>query len=217
IAILDSSFNPPTRAHLALAAASPPTSARYDARLLLLSVRNADKHLQPGDASYAQRLQMMRLLAADLSAEDPHANVAVGIIDAPTFVGKASVLQEAIRARVRGTLRLTFLQGMDTLERFLAVRYYGSNDAMHESLARFFSDEGDNAAVVCARRIMQRTLLEGASEYVSAGRISLTDIGDTLQRLSSSEVRDKVRTGDDSWREFVTERVAAYVEEQKLY
>lgn len=111
ISILDSSFNPPTRAHLALAQSKPPkrifvpgterqsnvssttvkprrpsagsgdavvTQERkpeyneddYDARLLLLSVRNVDKTLKPGDATFVQRVEMMSQLAcAGVGAE----------------------------------------------------------------------------------------------------------------------------------------------------
>ncbi|KAI0348751.1 hypothetical protein OH77DRAFT_1432625 [Trametes cingulata] len=74
ISVLDSSFNPPTLAHLALANALPPPPADvppgsqpddFDARLLLLSVRNADKQLKPGDATYEQHMEMMVLLAHD--------------------------------------------------------------------------------------------------------------------------------------------------------
>ncbi|KAF8896471.1 hypothetical protein BD779DRAFT_1726717 [Infundibulicybe gibba] len=57
ILVLDSSFNPPTRAHLALINSPRPTDRSpdptisdgdYDAKLLLLSVRNADKPLGLG-------------------------------------------------------------------------------------------------------------------------------------------------------------------------
>ena len=106
--MLDSSFNPPTRAHLALAQSKPPSRLKptvtgtsgvpapfidirrfrgtetaidrdegkvnkngdsdedYDARLLLLSIRNADKILKTSDASYSQRLEMMYLLAHEV-------------------------------------------------------------------------------------------------------------------------------------------------------
>ena len=91
ISVLDASFNPPTLAHLALANSLPPqTSPGYppdfDARLLLLSVRNADKQLKPTDATYEQRIEMLVLLAHDLARSSarsvpdaaPHeANVAV--------------------------------------------------------------------------------------------------------------------------------------------
>jgi nicotinamide-nucleotide adenylyltransferase len=76
---LDSSFNPPTLAHLALAKAPAPPprsggaigeikdeSSGYDAHLLLLSIRNADKPLKPGDATHLQRLEMMFFFAQDI-------------------------------------------------------------------------------------------------------------------------------------------------------
>ncbi|GJE85571.1 nucleotidylyl transferase [Phanerochaete sordida] len=210
IAVLDSSFNPPTLAHLALALVpasvrAPPTDVSgapralpaLGARLLLLSVRNADKSLKAHDATYAQRLAMMVRLAQDVAApraqqvladaqpgthaaqsalDDP--NVAVAIIDEPTFVGKSQVLHEWLQTRLaalgsgqaaqhapqeqpRGSLsppvpkpELDFLVGIDTLERIIAARYYGdSEDSMRQSLRQFLSAEGDGSRLVCARRI----------------------------------------------------------------
>lgn len=55
ISCLDSSFNPPTLAHRALATASYTEAGddgEYDAHLLLLSVKNVDKVLSSGDANY---------------------------------------------------------------------------------------------------------------------------------------------------------------------
>jgi nicotinamide-nucleotide adenylyltransferase len=110
ISLLDSSFNPPTLAHLALARASPGDARAYDAHLLVLSVRNVDKALKPGDAVYEQRLAMMIRLGAHLggaagadpepAAEDAQPNAAVAILDEPTFVGKADVLRRALDARL---------------------------------------------------------------------------------------------------------------------
>ncbi|KAG2154017.1 Nucleotidylyl transferase [Suillus clintonianus] len=201
ISVLDSSFNPPTCAHLALANSRPPrytmksgltasalasaAELDYDARLLLLSVRNADKALKPGDATYEQRLEMMYLLSKDISAsvsqlpedkpESAHANVAIAIVDEPTFVGKAIVLRRFLRARISGLYppaialdkmatsptsseismpdpRLMFLIGFDTLVRLLSPRYYASEAAMMDALRLFFSPVGDDCYVVCARR-----------------------------------------------------------------
>lgn len=221
ISVLDSSFNPPTLAHLALIRSRPPPSrpasessgttspeARlageppaedYDARLLLLSVRNADKSMKPGDANYTQRLEMMIRLAHALQYQSespaaasnlnpPHAaNIAVAIIDEPTFINKSSVLRSflldhlsalvkseaendglPLRVINSGTQRiqLTFLMGFDTLERFLAPRYYVSSSATHSAsdedaqsimlamLNKFFAaaPTGDDSCVVCAHR-----------------------------------------------------------------
>ncbi|KAG1887075.1 hypothetical protein F4604DRAFT_1951008 [Suillus subluteus] len=201
ISVLDSSFNPPTCAHLALANSSPPrytmnsgltdstlasvAELDYDAKLLLLSVRNADKALKSGDATYEQRLEMMYLFSKDIptsvsqrpedKSESAHANVAIAIVDEPTFVGKAVVLRQFLHARISGLytpataldgmaisptsdgisipgLRLVFLLGFDTLVRLLSPRYYASEAAMMHSLRLFFSPAGDDCYVVCARR-----------------------------------------------------------------
>lgn len=221
LAILDSSFNPPTRAHLALASAA---GGAAEARILLLSVRNADKALAPGDATYAQRLAMMRLIAED-------ADAAVGLVDAPTFVGKVEVLREAYATQLGGTTSekpgFIFLVGLDTLERLLAPRYYGSPDDMRTALARFFARDGDNASVICARRIMggetsgsedkERDLIGTADEIAGPGRASLVDIGDDLARYSSSEVRKRIKEGQPEWKALVTQKVADYVERYRLY
>ncbi|PCH42041.1 Nucleotidylyl transferase, partial [Wolfiporia cocos MD-104 SS10] len=283
IAVLDSSFNPPTRAHLALANASRPPAvlgdladtADYDAKLLLLSVRNADKQLRAGDASYAQRLEMMLRFApdvrhgnagtgADTRADTAHDNVAVGIIDAPTFVGKSSALLAFLRHRssavpdtsapqlaagrdvapdVRlpeqstgdgayaGTElsvqpQLTFLVGMDTLERLFAPRFYESEEVMFASLRQFFSSDGDNARIVCARRSLGplhqeneagRKLMQDAEEYLQSGSVSVIDIAETERSISSTMVRQLVKSGDDNWRKLVTPAVAEYIVEHNLY
>jgi nicotinamide-nucleotide adenylyltransferase len=104
ISVLDSSFNPPTLAHLALVNAPNPSSpaSGYDAKLLLLSVRNADKLLQEGDATLFQRLEMMSLLATRIRRDDHDSppNVAVGLVNEPTFVAKSSALRRFLDVRL---------------------------------------------------------------------------------------------------------------------
>lgn len=124
ISVLDSSFNPPTLAHLALANAPNPSSppSGYDAKLLLLSVRNADKLLQEGDATLSQRLEMMSLLTARIhhNSHSSPPNVAVGIVNEPTFVAKSSALRRFLDVRLAElapnpshsmSAELTFLMG----------------------------------------------------------------------------------------------------------
>lgn len=274
ISVLDSSFNPPTHAHLALANSLPvrhttksglpdsdlPSAAAldYDAKLLLLSVRNVDKALKPADATYEQRLEMMYLLSKHISAssgpshfpggtsESGYANVAIAIIDEPTFVGKAAVLRHFLRARMTGlytavdekdttpasdeisipSARLVFLIGFDTLVRLLAPRYYGSEAAMMDALRLFFSPEGDDSYVVCARRTsaeVERTVqeeleartLSAAEEFVEKERIALINIG--ADEISSSEVRAKIAMKDETWKRLVTASIANYIIENRLY
>jgi nicotinamide-nucleotide adenylyltransferase len=214
IAVLDSSFNPPTLAHRALALL-PSAASPTEAHLLLLSVRNADKAPLPGDASFVQRVEMMMRLAHEI-------NAAVGLLDAPAFVQKAELLRAALPAEAQ----LTFIQGIDTLERFLAPRYYGdgSTVAMHAALQHFFASDGDDARLICARRVVEpvnprgeSAILEVAREWLRTGHIRIVDIEDELQTFSSSSVRAKVRAGDSSWRQMVPGCIAEYIEEQKLY
>ncbi|KAF5337921.1 hypothetical protein D9758_013117 [Tetrapyrgos nigripes] len=182
IAVLDSSYNPATIAHLAIASAPRPVyidavsgdheHEDYDAKLLLLSITNADKQLKPTDATYEQRIEMMCEFAKDVEVTDKTGTVAVAIIDEPTFVGKSRMLQTFLRERIERLsseapsksrphpCQLTFLLGYDTLERFFAPRYYTKDPSspaavaqMHNSLRGFFSPrEGDGSRIVCARR-----------------------------------------------------------------
>lgn len=242
VSVLDSSFNPPTRAHLALASlphhsqsASSDSSSEYDARLLLLSVRNADKQLKLGDATHVQRMEMMLLLAHDIRDN----NTAVAIVDEPTFVGKSTALIAFLHshllqlslsppASVISSIELSFVQGFDTLERLLSPRYYGSVEQMHQALRRFLSADEENSRVVCARRVMatnaahvdaakEEQALEPVRDLVLSNRIVLVDIDEDTQTLSSSEVREKISRGDESWHEMVTGSLAEYIVREKLY
>ncbi|KAI0925559.1 hypothetical protein AcW1_007974 [Taiwanofungus camphoratus] len=276
ISVLDSSFNPPTLAHLALvnapltnATGEDSTSTRltqsddYEAKLLLLSVRNADKKMTPGDATYVQRLEMMILLADDIVhpsyvgekiPRDPdrvgtvHSNVAVAIIDEPTFVGKSKKLLMFLRHRLSSVFadsgssktaaetnvptqglkpQLTFLAGMDTLERLFEPRYYQSGVAMLDSLRNFFSSKGDDARVVCARRVTrgalpkedeaERKLMYTIQEFLQTRRITVVDINENERTISSTQIRELVRAGDITWTSMVTSSVAEFITKHGLY
>ncbi|KAL4244069.1 Rossmann-like alpha/beta/alpha sandwich fold [Abortiporus biennis] len=280
VSILDSSFNPPTLAHLALANTSYPSSFRtpssisttngsshshdhhFHAKLLLLSVRNADKVLKPSDATYPQRLEMMRLFTSSIKPDtipgnpdhqhqqhlhDP--NVAVAIIDEPTFVGKSQILLDFLRKRLssvdvdggEGNMttttttsikdwdpKLTFLLGVDTLERLFSPRYYLSPEVMERSLNHFLSPEGDDSHIICARRVTpgseehdaerERNAIAQAQSFFDSNRITMVDIDKDVVAFSSSEVRNAIaKRNDSSWTRMLTPPVAKYVSEQHLY
>lgn len=264
ISVLDSSFNPPTLAHLALAntpfsarfKSSPSDNEDFHAKLLLLSVRNVDKLLKSGDATHTQRLDMMLSFANDIAfpprstqSEDSTqipvgSNIAVGLINEPTFVGKSSTLLEFLHARIQSFFqlgateipilpnhipqpKLTFLVGMDTLERLLAPRYYASEEAMKQSLGAFFSSEGDDSRIICGRRItpgLQESETEreirtvaACKDYIDCSRIVLVDIDEEVRSLSSSDVRQKISGEDHTWTSMVTPSVVSYIVEHGLY
>ncbi|KAF9493168.1 hypothetical protein BDN71DRAFT_1450722 [Pleurotus eryngii] len=262
ISVLDSSFNPPTLAHLALANSPKPkrsfTDERdgvtadalgldYDAKLLLLSVRNADKVLKQRDASLVQRLEMMVLLAKDIVCpasgpsdvdQSTESNVAVAIIDEPTFVGKSTKLLTFLRNRLAGMSeragssamyepKLNFLLGFDTLERLLSPRYYAAADApagsdsmqiMMASLRRFLSPAplGDDSAIVCARRTMADMYSFNDESLRSLGSSGIRDPQNedvsTSQSSPSTALTADERKTLDAAREFVDSQRIQFIE-----
>ncbi|KAK7690521.1 hypothetical protein QCA50_005619 [Cerrena zonata] len=286
ISILDSSFNPPTLAHLALAniplstafpcTHNPPTPdcCNFHAKLFLLSVRNADKSLKPGDANYDQRMGMMARLAQDVKDDIspghddiPMANAnegrkrydyyrgsntAVALIDEPTFVGKARILLEFFHKILSSKIPspdsaidkssndneasldsdwrtivpdLTFIVGIDTLERLFAPRYYLSEEDMHQRLSQFLSPDGDNCRVICARRVTpgvaeyerEREVIEAAKKFIDTNRIALVDIPVDVRMFSSSETRAAILADSPHWTTMVTPLIAEYITQQDLY
>ncbi|KAH9915128.1 uncharacterized protein B0H18DRAFT_1042673 [Fomitopsis serialis] len=136
----------------------------------------------------------------------PHDNVAVAIIDEPTFVGKSSVLLSYLRQRLSAPPastpasfppdvpltssssappprpQLTFLVGTDTLERLFAPRYYPSPSAMASALHRFLSAHpaGDDARVVCARRALLSPEAQGEEAKLRAAIREFAEEGRVL-------------------------------------
>lgn len=152
--ILDSSFNPPTIAHMAMA-----TSALHDLRtqreiagalkggdaaaanskqfsadgvrlLLLLAVNNADKAPKP--ASFEQRLLMMQYFAADIQhawrdaqAEAEELPVDIGLTTHPYFHDKSAAIAASPEySFAPSSSEQVFLAGYDTLIRIFNPKYY---------------------------------------------------------------------------------------------
>ncbi|KAL8831182.1 MAG: hypothetical protein Q9170_005410 [Blastenia crenularia] len=134
--VLDSSFNPPTCAHLRIALSALHSQAPKPQRiLLLLAIQNADKAPKP--AAFEQRLAMMRLFAQDVqnqyssqsqkeSKEGPLA-VDVGITKEPYFHDKAIGIEESgyYADETSGQQpQQVHLLGFDSLIRLLDTKYY---------------------------------------------------------------------------------------------
>ncbi|KAL9004871.1 MAG: hypothetical protein Q9188_002332 [Gyalolechia gomerana] len=134
--VLDSSFNPPTLAHLRIALTALRSNATEPQRLLLLlATQNADKTPRP--ASFEQRLVMMALFAQDIlneyytsgwssTTEDALA-VDVGITKKPYFHDKAISIEESgyyADAKTGEQPQQVHLLGFDSLIRLLDTTYY---------------------------------------------------------------------------------------------
>ncbi|KAK9492744.1 hypothetical protein V1508DRAFT_134857 [Lipomyces doorenjongii] len=142
--VFDSSFNPPTLAHLELISrtithpAFIPRSETAEANvLLLLAVQNADKATAP--AALADRLSMMEQFSLEIgkaaSCRIGKVNIAVGITKYPRFVDKA----EAVFHMFPGVEEQVYLTGYDTLIRLLDGKYYPGQtlkDALGDFMTR---------------------------------------------------------------------------------
>ena len=230
VTILDSSFNPPTLAHNALALARSPSYQPHHvepARLLLLSVRNVDKSLRPGDATYTQRVEMMIAAAKDMS---PSTNVAVAVIDEPSFVGKSTKVINWFAQR-NVDVRLTFVLGTDTITRFFEPRYYPSESAMRVSIQHFFKakeEGGDDSRVICVKRHSDNNFEDidaflGSAEvhaYILSGQIHVLEIGTDEAMMSSTAVRKGVPIdgmSSSASNRMCSPGVISYIQDRKLY
>jgi nicotinamide-nucleotide adenylyltransferase len=149
--ILDSSFNPPSIAHLALATSAlkhhaPSEQAPY--RLLLLfSTHNADK--APSPASFIQRIALMTVFAEDLSKhlksdKSPHStdiadiSIDIGLTKEPYYSDKSKAIADAEPPFYSSSPIHIHLVGYDTLIRFCNPKYYPKYDPPLSALKPFF-------------------------------------------------------------------------------
>lgn len=140
--VLDSSFNPPTRAHFRLCTSAlshhdSSTAAGPQRLLLLLATQNADKAPKP--AAFEHRLAMMSIFAEEMAREMAADNrgreggvlVDVGVTKEARFVDKARAIEECgeysfvdDEGESRTTIEQVHLTGFDTLVRLLDTKYY---------------------------------------------------------------------------------------------
>ncbi|ORX37956.1 hypothetical protein BD324DRAFT_563689, partial [Kockovaella imperatae] len=232
ISILDSSFNPPHNAHLALASEPfPPRSvsedlpSAYTHRLLVFSTTNVDKKPASGDPTLEQRVEMIKMLASNVGGPESKSPAAVGLINEPTFVGKSRIIHSYLLTRgFKERPHLTFIVGTDTLTRFFDPRYYGAvPGGMNQALDRFFVEEG--SSLVCGRRKgeeeVEAALLkrEEIRQRVDNGQVRFfADGSEDWAGVSSTDVRKAVQRGDwDGVDRLVTPEIAAYIKDQRLY
>ena len=223
ITVLDSSFNPPHRAHLFLATlCQTPAPGRTTANLLLFSLTNVEKVPSPSDPSLAQRMHLITLL--------PHlpTNTAVGLLNDPTFAGKSKTIHAYLSTKFpdRPKPELRFVIGADTLTRFFADRYYTKTPGgMDAAMRTFFEDEG--CTLISARRggdeekrneeeLMKN---EWARNMVEKGKVIIAGTGlEDRVGISSTKVRNAVK--DNNWETvdaLVVPEIAKYIRESGLY
>ena len=191
ILILDSSFNPPTLAHMALVQATinhfPPSTFTHC--LFLFTTKNVDKQLS--GASPSQRLDMMTLLAKKQTLP-----TAVGVTTSGRFVDKATDLLNTFPNNATATATTTkfcFILGYDTLIRLLDPKYYHPI-SVQEALHPFFQ----HSTLVCVDRDgygdMDGFWQKHKEDWVNKdGKITRIVLNDPkVETISSSLVRSVV-------------------------
>jgi len=183
---------------------------------------------------------MMILMAKDMQeAQLSTANVAVAIIDEPTFVGKSrkllrylGSLPELKHPHATVIPQLTFVLGTDTITRFFSTRFYSSKEAMDRSLRQFFLspqeknvEKGDGSQIACARRASSLSkaeedallLSEGVRPYVQTGSIRMMGISSDEALLRSTHVRETRQKGEDTWKTMCRPEIVNYIEQHNLF
>lgn len=194
--VLDSSFNPPTKAHLNLLQkaheAYPPNF--FDSALLLFSTVNADKQLS--GASVVQRVQMMELVSDEL--------VTVGCTRYGRFIDKAT----AIRSQFPET-ELYFILGYDTMVRLLDQKYYETT--VQEALQPFFQC----CRLICADREPLDEQVWTNIQQTYGNLIQRIRLDPQVALLSSTKARTAIQVNDKVAMETIMpSKIVDYISQQ---
>ena len=182
LGVLPGSFNPPTRAHMALAEAA---LAHCDEILFVLP--RALPHKDYGGVGFEDRLRLLK------AAVRVHPRFAAAASDGGLFLEIAGECREAYGSGVE----IAFLCGRDAAERIVEWKYDRA-----EMLAEMF----EQLSLLVARRQGEYV----APQHL-ASRIRYLDIDAGWDAVSATEVRERIVSGLD-WRELVPEHIVQDVE-----
>jgi len=201
LAIFPASFNPPTRAHLALIREAK-EAARLDEVLVLLDVAAMDKEC--AGAEVADRLAMMKRAFG----RDPW--VSTGLSSHGLFLDKIAPLRRIYPDLVD----FFFIVGFDTIVRVVNRKYYLSPK---KSLEELFSKSHflvANRGEVEERDF--RTLFRKRANKPYLDSVSYFTVSPKFSRLSSTLVRERIARGLPV-DQFVPASVLQFIQKKGLY
>lgn len=209
ILVLDSSFNPPTKAHAKLLQTSlktyPPNF--FDGSLLLFSTNNVDKSLT--GANVLQRAQMMELVSLEF------ADTAVGFTPHGRFMDKAKYIHSWFTENYSNRqLELYFIVGFDTMIRLLDPKYYNGK-TVKESLTPFFK----SCHLICADRGVEDVNF-WIETYKTFGEtlIKRIQLDPITSQFSSTSARDAIyQNNTDQINKILDPNIIDFVNENKIY
>jgi nicotinate-nucleotide adenylyltransferase len=185
LGILPGSFNPPTRAHLALAEA-----ALADLDEVVLVLPRAFPHKNYHGASFAQRAQML------LALLEHRPRLAAATTEGGLFI---EIAQE-FRAAYAPSVELSFVCGRDAAERMIGWNY-GNPSAINEMLETF------QLLVACREGAYEPP--PQLRQFIRA----LAVPGD-LDAISASDVRRRIRDGE-AWQHLVPDAIVPILQEMR--
>jgi len=239
--VLDSSFNPPTFAHLTLIqkALANDKGSRPCRVCLLLATENADK--KPKPASFEDRLVLMSMMAQNLrsSLRDQGAGQAVeelavdvAVTKKPFFMDKAKSIDDS---ELYGNAQQVHVTGWDTVIRIFDSKYYPKDQKLRV-LEPFLSKHrlrvcyrvgGDGSGGGDVSREEQEAYVEAVGDGSREAEgmksewrnmIELVDDAESVRGVSSTESRKAAQDGrNEDLAKLVGEEVAEYIVTEKLY
>ena len=201
LGIFPASFNPPTKAHVALIREAR-KQANLDEILVLLDLQAMDKSLT--GASYEERINMIEMVFR----KDP--KISIGISNRGLFLDKIEPLKGLYPARVH----FTFIVGFDTILRVMDKKYYKNrkkslNELFDQScfLVTNRDDYEETAFEILFRERELKEYLKKITYFTLPARFSFH---------SSSSVRNKIAEGQPV-HSLVPASVLRYIEKKRLY
>jgi nicotinate-nucleotide adenylyltransferase len=182
LGVLPGTFNPPTRAHMALAQAA----LSYCDQILFVLPR-ALPHKDYKGVGFEDRLRLLK------AAVDPHPRFAAAAAGGGLFL---EIAEECRKAYGEG-VEISLLCGRDAAERIVGWKY-----EREEMLAEMFAQ----FSLLVARRQG-----EYVAPTHLASRIRCLDIDNGWDAVSATEVRERIASGSE-WRDLVPEQIARDVE-----
>lgn len=183
LGVLPAAFNPPTRAHLALA-----QSALATVDEVLFVLPRGFPHKTYEEATFEQRLAML------LAATGSEAHYSIAASDRGLFIEIADECHEAYGVAAH----LLFICGRDAAERIIAWDY-GEPDAFRRMLDHF-------ELLVAARQ----SGYDPPAEI--RDRVHALDVPPEIGNISATEVRERLRHGDP-WEHLVPGEIVPLVRE----
>ncbi|OBS27715.1 hypothetical protein FPOA_01657 [Fusarium poae] len=222
LVVLDSSFNPPTLAHANMARTALKSEGQQRL-MLLLSVNNADKAPKP--ASFPIRLSMMEAMGRELLDEGVEIDVAVTTM--PFFHDKAKAIAESgfYAAETREQPTQTFLAGFDTIVRIFNPKYY--NEGIQNALRPFFEgckvrvttrpDETWGGVEEQRAWLTKERVEDVGGDGAWVDRVEMVEGREGDEDVSSSRVRDVIKSGQGSLDGLVGDEIQGWIEREALY